>query len=382
MEMLVRLTHQTSGYIEYTQSPTHSFTHSYLHAYKSMRTCMHSITHRELLKDNVSIFNERMHEYSLTFMSSDQFAWANGQFENIFVLNPNFCAGQLLQPFFGIVGTAVALIAGSFIIRNLANVILPFVMPKTGDDEPSRSTLNFGIFEYAIVRTAHLGMCQAGGYALATAIYTPICGQSAQIVWALTFCWLLSLPVGFTMYLAYKLTRSRKDKEIKFFRKTNAGSWSAYFSEIYKAEGCKDKVCRPHIVHYVLKTFFALLCALFFILTIVFVSNPSSSLTGTIVFFIFGVISLIIVSTISFMPGRRLVVLLTNILAYQLRKKFVIVESGAVLEMEIDLLLNGAQKQTDLFSCSQAFLRALVWWMAWIQAKIETSLDDSLLWDL
>uniref|UniRef100_A0A6T8A0N1 Tyrosine-protein kinase ephrin type A/B receptor-like domain-containing protein n=1 Tax=Cryptomonas curvata TaxID=233186 RepID=A0A6T8A0N1_9CRYP len=309
---------------------------------------------------------------------SDQFAWANGRFDDIFSLHPDTCAGVLLQPFFGIVGTAVTVIGASFILRALVNLIMTYASSKSEDDETSSSGLGFGVFEYAVVKTAHLGLCQASGYAISTAMYSPTCGSSAQLVWALALCWLLSFPVGFTLYLGYKMTKSKSNKGIKFARKKHAGSWSAYFKKIFRAEGSHDRFCRPHVIHYSLKIFFGFSGALLLFLAISFVSDPNNDIVRTILLFVFGFISLIIAATLSYKPGRNVVVFLTNILAHHVGKRFTIVEGNAVVEQNRDY----TETHSIVLKVYRILLAFFVSCMAWIQAKIEVILDPSMLWAL
>ena len=86
--------------------------------------------------------------------------------------------------FFGIVGTAVTIIGASFILRILVNLLLKYVISSGKDDEGSATMggLEFGAFEYAVIKTVHLGLCQAAGYVVAVAMYTPICGKDSQLV--------------------------------------------------------------------------------------------------------------------------------------------------------------------------------------------------------
>ena len=309
---------------------------------------------------------------------SDQFAWANGRFDDIFSLKSETCAGAFLQPFFGIVGTAVTVLGASSLLRLLVNFIMKRVSPKEEEDNEASSTgLGFGAFEYAVIRAAHLGLCQAGGYAIAVAMYTPTCGVDSRLVWALAMCWLLSFPVGFTLYMAFKLNRSRADKEIKFSRKKHAGSWGAYFSKIHRAESSHGNFCRPHVIHYILKIFLALAGALLIFLAISFVSDPSNSVLQTVLLFVFGFISLILAMTISRRPGRKLVVYLTNIFAAHLGKKFVMVEGDAVMEENIVASSEG------VFSLvCYPFISAFVLVGAWIQAKVDVMLDPLNIWNL
>jgi hypothetical protein len=309
---------------------------------------------------------------------SDQFAWANGRFDDIFSLDPNTCAGSLLQPFFGIVGTAVTVIGASFVLRALVNMIMTYASSKSEDDEISSSSLGFGVFEYAVVKTAHLGLCQASGYAISTAMYTPTCGSSAQLVWALALCWLLSFPIGFTVYLGYKMAKSKSSKGIKFARKKHAGSWSAYFKNVLRAEASHVRFCRPHIIHYSLKIFFGFSGALLLFLAISFVSDPTNDLVRTILLFVFGFVSLIIAGTLSYTPGRKAVVFLTNILAYHVGKRFIIVEGNAVVEQNREY----AETHNIVFKFYRLLLAVFVSCMAWIQAKIEAIFDPNMLWAL
>ena len=218
-------------------------------------------------------------------------------------------------------------------------------------------------------------MFQAAGYAIAVAIYTPTCGPDSQLVWALAMCWLLAVPVCFTFYMIYKLTVSKATKEIRFQRKKHAGSWLAYISKIYKAEGSQEEFCRPHIVHYVIKMFLGLTGALLLFVAISLVPNPSSNVVQTVLLFVFGFISLLAAILMSYMPGRRVVVALTNIISSHLGKNFIIVKGGAVLEVK-------TKPNSCLFGCCAWTASIFVSCAAWIQAKVETMFDPANLWSL
>ncbi len=311
-------------------------------------------------------------------LRSEQFAWANGRFDDIFSLKPETCAGVLLQPFFGIVGTAVVVIGSSFLLRSFFNLIMMCSTRRTEDDEALDCKLGFGAFEYAVVKTAHLGLCQAAGFAISVAMHSPTCGASAQLVWALSLCWLLSFPVGFTVYLAYKLAKSQSGKEIKFMRRKGGGSWSVYLKKIYWAQGDHEKFCRPHILHYSLKVFFGFSGALFLFCGISLVPNQNNNVARTIFFFIFGFILLVIACTLSYRPGRKAVVFLTNICAKNVGKRFLMVEGDTVVEQKCKDL----PADNIVFRFYWLLLAAFVSCMAWIQAKLEVILDPSNLWAL
>ena len=71
----------------------------------------------------------------------------------------------MFQPFFGIVGTAVTVIGASSILRVIVNAVKKAVMARAieeeeGDTAESPAGLGFGVFEYAVIKTAHLGLCQ------------------------------------------------------------------------------------------------------------------------------------------------------------------------------------------------------------------------------
>ena len=258
----------------------------------------------------------------------------------------------------------------------LVNIISKYLNPSDDGEEVSSSGLEFGAFEYAIIRTAHLGLCQAGGYAIAVAMYEPVCGSGSRLVWTLAICWLLSFPVGFTLFMIFKISKSKLEKNIRFRRKKHAGSWSAYFSKIYKEEPSHQKFCRPQIVHYLIKSSLALAGALLIFLAISFVSDPTNSVVRTVLFFVFGAVSLILAKTISRRPGRRLVLYLTNILASHLQKRFVMVDGDVVVEEKIDM------SHTGLASCTAAITFAFATVGAWIQAKVDAMLDPLNLWVL
>ena len=254
-------------------------------------------------------------------------------------------------------------------------------MISSGNDDEGSATmggLEFGAFEYAVIKTVHLGLCQAAGYAVAVAMYTPICGKNSQLVWTLAVCWILSIPVGFTLYLIYKLTISKQEKAIKFSRRKHAGSWSAYLSRIYQARSSPDRFCKPHIVHYLIKIFLALCGALFVFVAISFVSEPGSSIARIVLLFVFGFICLALAATLSLSPGRKLVVSLTNMMASCIGKEFVMEEGGGIIENHVEISnLNTCVSRISFF-----FISTFVSTGSWIQGKVEAMLDPDNLWDL
>ena len=312
---------------------------------------------------------------------SEQFAWANGRFDNIFSLKPESCAGAFLQPFVGIVGTSMTVLGGSFFLRNIVNAAMQYTSSSDNSDQGAAAYhqgLGFGVFEYAVIKTVHLGLCQAAGCAISVALYTPVCGPASQLIWALAMCWLLSVPVTFTLYLVYKLAIAKASKEIRFYKKMRAGSWIAYFSEIWNAEGSSYLFCRPHIVHYLIKVFFAVAGALLLFLAVSFASDPTKSVFQTVFFFVIGSSLLVFASTLSCRPGRKLVVSLTNVIAAHLEKRFVMLKGGAIVEERHQLSLPNCFCTKV---CSRA-VSAIIFCFAWIQAKVEAILDPYNIWIL
>ena len=310
-------------------------------------------------------------------LCSEQFAWANGRFDDIFSLQPHTCAGVLLQPFFGIVGTAVTVIGGSFLLRSLVNLIMMALL-KSEDDEQLNSKLGFGAFEYAVVKAAHLGLCQAAGFAISVAMYSPACGPSAHLLWSLSICWLLSFPVGFTVNLAYNMAKSVSQDEIKFIRRKGAGSWSVYIGKIYMAEGDNERFCRPHIIHHSLKVFFGFSGALLLFVGISLVPNPNNNLARTVLLFAFGFMLLVIACTFSCRPGRMVVVFLTNICAHHVEKRFLMIEGDIVVEQKC----KSPPTHCVVYRVYRLSLAAFISCMAWIQAKLEAIFDPSNVWAL
>ena len=321
-------------------------------------------------------------DVDLLVFDSDQFEWANGRFDRIFSLRPSTCAGVLLQPFFGIVGTAISAIGFSFVLRCLINKFMTVLSSRLKHDESEKHEeaaspeLKFGVFEFALIRSAHLGLCQAAGYAISVAMYTPTCGVTARLVWTLCICWLLLFPIGFTLYLGCNLWISLTNKDIKFKRKKNFGSWSAYFLKVYKAEASHYEFCRPSVIHYCAKCFFAFSGAFFLLFAISFASSTSREELELqiLLLFVVGFFCLYVSYSISFKLGRLLVVSITNILGSHLAKKFTILENGAIEEQ--DTMLPKSR------TFCQSLLVCLVSCMAWVQAKVEAILSPSNLWAL
>ena len=135
---------------------------------------------------------------------------------------------------------------------------------------------------------------------------------------------------------------------------------------------------RPHIVHYVIKMFLGLLGALLLFLAISFVSNPKTSLVQTVLLFIFGFVLLSLAALTSHRPGRRVVIAVTNVISAHLGKKFIMVESDAVIEIERKLSVTDSYS----FHCSSLLISSIVTCSAWMLAKLEVLLDPDNLWQL
>ena len=86
------------------------------------------------------------------------------RFDGVFALRPNSCAGRILQPFFGVVGTFISSLFGGSVIRNAvtyaSHAAFAFFSNSNGGAAPPPAA---GMLEYElhVIKTAHLGLCQA-----------------------------------------------------------------------------------------------------------------------------------------------------------------------------------------------------------------------------
>ena len=96
---------------------------------------------------------------------SDAFAWANLKFDKLFTFPEKTCANKYLKDFWATTGTFVTtlLIAGA--LRTILDFLLRKVFEYVSGNRPTDPVKGAepGAYELHIVKTAHLGLCQATG---------------------------------------------------------------------------------------------------------------------------------------------------------------------------------------------------------------------------
>jgi hypothetical protein len=271
-------------------------------------------------------------------------------------------------------------LAISFLLRLILDNALPWIVRLFTGSDAEITSFNFGAFEYFMIKAGHLGLCQAAGFAFSAAKSTTACGHIVSTLWALAICWLLSFPLGFTCFLAYKLTKSLATNQITFRRKENSGSWSVYFSKVRNANGSAQYFCVPNIIHYCSKFMLSVCGFTCILLGLSFASNSNDAhgKARVVLLFLAGIIALIAAVCLSSKLGRRVVVAMTNSLAWHLGYRFVIMEGGSVERISINTVLPSGLVSKILFSIVTVFTST----MGWILAKVEVMAHPSNLWDL
>jgi hypothetical protein len=253
-------------------------------------------------------------------------------------------------------------------------------MRRSGNDaQGSPPGLGLGVFEFSIIKVSHLGLCQAAGFAMAVAVGRLACKNASSALWALSIFWLLSFPVGFTLFLINKLHKAISQKDIRFSRKTNGGSWTIYFGHIRAAKGLPERFCRPEVTHIIFKLLLALGGALSIFLAISAATDPDRKTSRVVLLFVFGFLMLLVARFVSKRTGRRLVLLWTNVLASYCGNRFEMLEGGAVVQRKVQRV---SYVQKLVIRVTWWPMMCFIWTMAWIQAKLEAMVDPDHLWEL
>jgi hypothetical protein len=266
------------------------------------------------------------------------------RFDDIFKLEESTCGGLLLQPFFGVFGTFISSLSGAFALRSGIDIITRIISRRVTNDVPTQALPGFrpGQFEFHILKTAYLGLCQAAGAVIAVAINQECSGGWLKpAIWCMAISWLLCVPVGLIVFIFCRLFKALKRKDILFKKANGNGSWSAYFQTIHAAKGTAEEFCKPTVTHAIFKVIFAIATALCSVLGLR--SATAKDPTASPIFFSVGAISLFIATQMSSKVGRSVIVSITNIPARSIGKVFVIVESGAVEERDLSTCSKGSK---------------------------------------
>jgi hypothetical protein len=263
---------------------------------------------------------------------SDAFAWANFRFDSIFRFKEKSCAAKHLQPFFSITGTFISTLTASFLVRTLLGSASSYFHSVVSGERASKSLPGFAIgdHEFHIMKASHLGLCQAAGFALSSALDSSCsCGWLQPALWTLLICWLFALPLGLIGFVMIRISKSIQRKTVKYKKPAGAASWSFYFSKVQSASGSAEYFCRPPVFHSLIR--FALgstgtVCMLMGIRAGT-AQNPAES--G--ILFGAGAALSWLASRLSCSVGRHVVVMITNIFAGLIGKKYTIQSGGSIL---------------------------------------------------
>ena len=188
-----------------------------------------------------------------------------------------------------------------------------------------------GDYEFHILKTAHLGLCQAAGSALSSAMDTTCsCGWLSQALWTLLICWLFALPLGLIGFVIIRNSKSIHRKTVKYKKPIGAASWSAFLSRIRRASGTAEDFCRPPVFHSLIRVAVGSTGAVCILMGIRAGTAQNAIESG--ILFSAGAILNWIASHMSCNIGRHLVVMITNLFAGLIGKKYIIESGGSVRE--------------------------------------------------
>ena len=136
---------------------------------------------------------------------SDAFAWANLKFDKAFVLKENTCAHKYLSDFWATTGTFITALLSSGAFRTILDYFTRRIFHLVSGETPNEPVkgMEAGAHEMHIIKTSHLGLCQAMGTLLCVAKYSGCpCGWLSQALWSMAIIWLFCVPIG-TMVCIY-----------------------------------------------------------------------------------------------------------------------------------------------------------------------------------
>eukprot|EP00292_Cryptomonas_paramecium_P001459 CAMPEP_0113724442 /NCGR_PEP_ID=MMETSP0038_2-20120614/39084_1 /TAXON_ID=2898 /ORGANISM="Cryptomonas paramecium" /LENGTH=2004 /DNA_ID=CAMNT_0000654349 /DNA_START=102 /DNA_END=6114 /DNA_ORIENTATION=- /assembly_acc=CAM_ASM_000170 len=267
---------------------------------------------------------------SAGYVFSSAFGWANMRFDDIFKLKENSCGGMVLQPFFGIVGTFVTTLSASFVLRGGLDMVARRAFARISGEPPPTGPmpgLYPGAYEFHVIKTAHLGLCQAAGVAFSVAVnYDCPCGWLRGATRALAICWFLCIPLGLAVYVVWSLYNAVRNREIRFKRRAGQGSWTIYLRKVWSAQGSAEAFCQPRVMHAVIRTALGLAGALCIVMGLR-AATAKNKVDAPVLFIIGFAVSL---SALHLPWGRALVLALTNRCSGAVSRRFVQQPGGQV----------------------------------------------------
>ena len=185
--------------------------------------------------------------------------WANLKFDDLSKLREGTCGAKHLKEFWAVTGTFIVtlFVTGGF--RSIIDCISRKLFFEISGEHPKEAAdgLEAGAYELHIIKTAHLGLCQAMGALLCVARYTGCpCGWLTQALWSMAVIWLIGVPVGAIVLMALAYKEGSRRGAIQFDR--NPGStWCAFFKKIGAVKSAKgaESFVNPRVVHGMFKFF-------------------------------------------------------------------------------------------------------------------------------
>ena len=197
---------------------------------------------------------------------SDAFAWANLKFDNLFKFNENSCGKKFLSDFWATTGTFISAVCGSFGFRTILDFFTRKAFAHVSGEAPQDAIKGMepGAHELHIIKTSHLGLCQAMGALLCVAKYSGCpCGWLNNALWSMAIMWLFAMPIGAMVLLAWQYYDSSRRGAIHF-EQNPGSSWMAFFKKIgaVQSEKGAESFVNPPTVHAMIKFLLAIAGAL------------------------------------------------------------------------------------------------------------------------
>lgn len=127
----------------------------------------------------------------------------------------------------------------------------------------------FGEYEFHIVKSGHLGLCVAAGAVLSAAksTFTCPCGsKQGDLLLAMGFLFLLSVPIGFVLIVGFRVRATFKRNKVSFQKIDGGGSWRVHMAKVMKAPVIYDQVVHPAVSVAIIKVILGCIGALGIIL--------------------------------------------------------------------------------------------------------------------
>jgi membrane protein implicated in regulation of membrane protease activity len=312
------------------------------------------------------------------------------QFTNLVPVNLLLCGDNIFQPSLSAIISFASSLFSTFLLRSVLDTMSKMILRKITKEPNPRSLKQFapGAYEFHVIKTGYLGLCQACGLMLSVAIYgsCPCGGWLAFAAWALSMTLLLSIPFGFLGLAVSWYMSAFGTKQIRFIKKSSNVK-SEYFRSVMSAKGSVGDACRPAVIHAIFKTIFAAIgaaCAVYGI-TAISVSNPWPA----VILLSLGALFLLLARVFSASKfGRSAVVALTNKFAalsgerYVLEKKVVKFNLQSkkmntfwIIRTEDNIVPSG---RGCFYSLKFLFMSALSFFNAKLEAISDQKMLDSL----